>query len=121
MTARLVCKALQMALWRRQMPQGVILHSDHGSQYFPDMYQNLMEKHHVICSMNSKGNCYDNACAESFFHNLNIEAIHGKNFSSREKMRQAVFEYIEVDYNRTRRHSATGYISPLAFEALQHD
>jgi len=120
MTAELVCDALQMALWRRQMPRGVILHSDRGSQYCSNMYQNLMGKHDVICSMSSKGNCYDNACAESFFHNLKVEAIHGENFATREKMRQAVFEYIEVDYNRARRHSAIGYISPMAFEALQH-
>ncbi len=118
-TAGLVCEALQMALWRRQMPQGVILHSDRGSQYCSNIYQNLMEKHHVTCSMSNKGNCYDNACAESFFHNLKVEAVHGESFATREKMRQAVFEYIEVDYNRVRRHSATGNISPMAFEALQ--
>ena len=70
--------------------------------------------------MSSKGNCYDNACAESFFHTLKVEAIHGENFATREKMRQAIFEYIEVDYNRVRRYSATRNISPMAFEALQH-
>ena len=109
-----------MALWRRQMPQGVILHSDRGSQYCSNIYQNLMEKHNVNCSMSNKGNCYDNACPESFFHTLKVEAIHGENFATREKMRQAIFEYIEVDYNRVRRHSATGNISPMAFETLQH-
>ena len=61
--------------------------------------------------------CYDNACAESFFHTLKVEVIHGERFATREEMRQTVFEYIEVDYNRTRRHSANGYISPEAFEA----
>ena len=109
-----------MALWRREMPKGVMLHSDRGSQYCSGAYQNLMTKYQLVCSMSGKGNCYDNACAESFFHSLKVEAIHGESFGTREEMRHTVFEYIEVDYNRTRRHSATGYISPMAFEALQH-
>jgi transposase InsO family protein len=69
--------------------------------------------------MSAKGNCYDNACAESFFHTMKVEAIHGECFATREEMGHAVFEYIEVDYNRTRRHSANGRISPMAFEALK--
>ena len=109
-----------MALWRREMPKGVMLHSDRGSQYCSGAYQNLMTKYQLVCSMSGKGNCYDNACAESFFHSLKVEAIHGERFATREEMRHTVFEYIEVDYNRRRRHSATGYISPMAFEALQH-
>jgi transposase InsO family protein len=119
MTARLVCDALQMALWRRRMPIGVIVHSDRGSQYCSGAYQQLIKKHELLCSMSAKGNCYDNACAESFFHSLKVEAIHGERFATREEMRQTVFEYIEVDYNRTRRHSANGFISPEAFEAQQ--
>lgn len=119
MTARLVCDALKMALWRRGMPTGVIVHSDRGSQYCSGAYQELLDEHGLICSMSGKGNCYDNACAESFFHSLKVEAIHGERFITREEMRQTVFEYIEVDYNRTRRHSANGYISPAAFEAKQ--
>jgi putative transposase len=119
MTAPLVCDALQMALWRRGMPTGVIVHSDRGSQYCSGAYQQLIEKHGLLCSMSARGNCYDNACAESFFHSLKVEAIHGERFATREEMRQVVFEYIEVDYNRTRRHSANGFISPEAFEAKQ--
>lgn len=119
-TAELVCEALQMALWRREMPKGVMLHSDRGSQYCSGAYQNLMTKYQLVCSMSGKGNCYDNACAESFFHSLKVEAIHGESFGTREEMRHTVFEYIEVDYNRSRRHSANGSISPMAFEALQH-
>jgi len=69
--------------------------------------------------MSGKGNCYDNACAESFFHTLKVEMVHGQSLVSREAMLRAVFEYIEIDYNRTRRHSANGYRSPLAFEAQQ--
>jgi putative transposase len=66
--------------------------------------------------MSGTGNCYDNACAESLFHSLKVEATHGERFATREDMRQAVFAYIEIDYNRTRRHSAIGQISPAAFE-----
>ena len=119
MTADLVCQALQMALWRRKMPKGVILHSDRGSQYCSATYQSLMMKHQLVCSMSAKGNCYDNACAESFFHTMKVEAIHGERFATREEMRHTVFEYIEVDYNRNRRHSANGRISPMALEALK--
>jgi transposase InsO family protein len=117
MTAQLACDALQMALWRRHRPTGVIVHSDRGSQYCSGAYQQLISEHGLRCSMSAKGNCYDNACAESFFHSLKVEAIHGERFATREAMRQTVFEYIEVDYNRTRRHSANGFISPAAFEA----
>jgi putative transposase len=119
MTAQLVCDALRMALWRRGMPTDVIVHSDRGSQYCSGAYQALLSEHGLICSMSGKGNCYDNACAESFFHSLKVEAIHGERFVTREAMRQTVFEYIEVDYNRTRRHSANGFISPEVFEARQ--
>lgn len=117
MTAALVCDALQMALWRRKMPTGVIVHSDRGSQYCSHDYQRLLKAHELRCSMSAKGNCYDNACAESFFHSLKVELIHGERFQTRQAMQEAVFEYIEVDYNRTRRHSANDYISPEAFEA----
>ena len=117
MTAALVCDALRMALWRRKMPTGVIFHSDRGSQYCSHDFQRLIKDNHLIGSMSAKGNCYDNACAESFFHSLKVEAIHGERFQTREQMRRVVFEYIEVDYNRTRRHSANGNISPAMFEA----
>ena len=117
MTADLAGNALTMALWRRKMPKGVIVHSDRGSQYCSKDYQSLMAKHELICSMSAKGNCWDNAVAESFFHTLKVEVIHGERFPARALMRQTVFEYIEVDYNRSRRHSANGYISPVAFEA----
>lgn len=119
MTADLPCQALKMALWRRKMPKGVIVHSDRGSQYCSAQYQAVLTRHSLICSMSAKGNCYDNACAESFFHTMKVEVIHGERFAAREEMRQTVFEYIEVDYNRTRRHSANGCISPEAFEKQQ--
>jgi len=115
--AELVCNALQMALWRRRMPKGVIVHSDRGSQYCSASYQASLVRHALVCSMSGTGNCYDNACAESFFHTLKVEIIHGEHFASRAEMRETVFEYIEIDYNRNRRHSTIGNISPEAFEA----
>lgn len=78
MTAQLVCDALTMALWRRHKPQGVIVHTDRGSQYCSAKYRTLIGQHRLLCSMSAKGNCYDNACAESFFHSLKVEAIHGE-------------------------------------------
>ena len=119
MTASLVCDALSMALWRRRRPRGVIVHTDRGSQYCSNAYQALLDSHDLVCSMSGKGNCYDNAVAESFFHTLKVELTHGQRFLDRHTLRQEVFEYIEVDYNRTRRHSALGYISPEAFEAAE--
>ena len=116
MTAELACDALRMALWRRKQPQGVIVHTDRGSQYCSAAYQELMRAHQLRCSMSAKGNCHDNACAESFFHSLKVECIHGERFGARARMRATVFEYIEVDYNRQRRHSTLGYISPESFE-----
>lgn len=117
MRAELVVNALRMALWRCRLPKAVIVHSDRGSQYCGGQYQALLASHGLICSMSAKGNCYDNACAESFFHTLKVETIHGERIASRAVMRQTVFEYIEVDYNRIRRHSANGYRSPETFEA----
>lgn len=115
--AELVCDALKMALWRRRMPKGVIVHSDRGSQYCSGSYQASLVRYALVCSMSGTGNCYDNACAESFFHTLKVEIIHGEHFATRAEMRETVFEYIEIDYNRNRRHSTIGNISPEAFEA----
>ena len=113
MTTPLICDALQMALWQRKRPQGVIVHSDRGSQYCSHDYQALLKKHKLICSMSAKGNCYDNACAETFFHSLKVEAIHGEPLLNREQTKSRVFEYIAVDYNNQRRHSYTGYLLSL--------
>ncbi|WP_145557693.1 IS3 family transposase [Yersinia aldovae] len=116
MTAQLACDALQMALWRRKRPGNVIVHTDRGGQYCSADYQALLKRHNLHGSMSAKGCCYDNACAESFFHSLKVECIHGERFISRELMRIAVFNYIECDYNRWRRHSACGGLSPEQFE-----
>ena len=115
--AQLVCDALTMALWRRKFPQGVIVHSDRGSQYASHAFRNLLKKYSLIQSMSRKGDCWDNACAESFFHSLKVELIHGEPLQNGKQTRESIFEYIEVDYNRYRRHSAIGFISPERFEA----
>ena len=116
MTADLACDALRMAIFRRKRPKGVIVHSDRGSQYCSHVYRQLLQQHELLGSMSAKGCCYDNACAESFFHSLKVEAIHGERFNTREAMRQTVFEYIEIDYNPVRLHSTNGFLSPIEFE-----
>ncbi len=116
MTADLVCDAMNMALWRRGFPQGLIIHSDRGSQYCSRSYREIINEHKLRQSMSRKGNCWDNACVESFFHSLKVEAIHDEPLMDRETMRSTVFEYIDVDYNRQRRHSTLGYLSPEKFE-----
>ena len=119
MTTELVSDALTMALWRRKMPKGVIVHSDRGSQYCSAAYQRLLRNNRLVCSMSKKGDCYDNAAMESWNHSLKVEAIHGERFATREMAKAQVFEYIEVYYNRKRLHSTIGYLSPEAFEARQ--
>ncbi len=116
MTAQLACDALQMALWKRKRPENVIVHTDRGGQYCSADYQFLLRQHNLQGSMSAKGCCYDNACVESFFHSLKVECIHGERFSNREIIRTTVFNYIECDYNRWRRHSACGGLSPEQFE-----
>jgi putative transposase len=119
MTAQLVCDALQMALWRRKMPVGTIVHSDRGSQYCSADYQRLLKDSQLVCSMSKKGDCYDNAAMESWNHSFKVEAIHGERFKTRDSAKTHVFDYIEVYYNRRRLHSRLGYLSPEAFEARQ--
>ncbi|MFJ5319310.1 IS3 family transposase [Pectobacterium versatile] len=114
MTAALACNALHMALWRRKQPQNVIVHTDRGGQYCSA--DSMLKGHNLRGSMSARGCCYDNACVESFFHSLKVECIHGEYFANREIMRTAVFNYIECDYNRWRRHSACGGLSPEQFE-----
>lgn len=117
MTSKRVIDALQMALWRRKMPRGVIVHSDRGSQYCSYDYQRLLAHHGLICSMSKRGDCYDNAAMESWNHSLKVEAIHGEKFLTRADAKNQVFDYIDVYYNRKRLHSKLGYLSPEYFEA----
>jgi transposase InsO family protein len=116
MTSTLVCDALRMALFGRQRPRGVIVHSDRGSQYCSHEHQQLLDDNGLICSMSAKGNCYDNAAMESWNHSLKVEAIHGEPLVTREYAKAHVFDYIEVYYNRQRLHSTLGYLSPVGFE-----
>jgi putative transposase len=115
-TKELVMAALTMALFRRRPPPGLILHSDRGSQYAALDYQALLEHHGLLCSMSRKGDCYDNAAMESFFHTLKVEQIQGAHYPTREAAKADVFEYIETYYNPKRRHSTLNYQSPWDFE-----
>lgn len=115
METRLVEQALRMALVRRQPGEGLLHHSDQGSQYASDAYRALLEAQHITVSMSATGNCYDNAMKESFFATLKTECA-SRPFASRAQARTAIFEYIEVFYNRQRLHSALGYLSPEQFE-----
>lgn len=117
MTSELVCDALHMAMMTRGNPCGVIVHTDRGAQYCSRKFQDLLNGRQLRSSMSRKGNCWDNAVAESFFHSMKVEEIYGNRFETREIMRRTIFEYIEVYYNRQRLHTANGYLSPSAFEA----
>lgn len=119
MTKQLVIDALQMAIWSRKPPRGLILHSDRGSQYCSYDYQELLTTHGLIGSMSKRGDCYDNAAMESWNHSFKVEAIHGEKFISRAKAKHHIFEYIEIYYNRIRLHSRLGYQSPELYEVKQ--
>jgi len=116
MTTDLVIKALQQALIHRQPPANLIHHSDRGSQYTSSDFQKLLKKYNIIASMSSVGNCYDNATQESFYHTLKTEHVYFEFYKNPEEAKQSIFEYVEVFYNRKRRHSTLGYISPVMFE-----
>ncbi|MBL0693101.1 IS3 family transposase [Comamonas sp. JC664] len=114
----LVLSALDMALKGRRPPRGLLHHSDRGSQYVSQDYQRALASRGIECSMSRKGNCWDNAVAESFFSTLKMELVHDADFATRDQARAALFEYIEVFYNRQRRHSTLGYVSPVEYERL---
>jgi len=112
----IVVDTLRMALQDRQPGPGLICHSDRGSQYASDDYRKLIKDARARCSMSRKGNCYDNAPAESFFATLKRELVYKTSFKTRKEARAAIFYWIAVWYNRNRRHSSIGYISPDQFE-----
>jgi putative transposase len=116
MRAELVNQALAMAICQRRPAAGLIMHTDRGSQYGADSYRQLLSQHAIQPSMSRKGNCWDNAVAESFFHTLKTELVYLEDFKTHEQTQTAVFEYIEVFYNRQRCHSANGYLAPLVYE-----
>lgn len=113
----LALDALSMALKTRRPESGLLHHSDRGVQYASADYQNQLRERGIVCSMSRRGDCWDNAVAESFFSTLKAELVHRTDYVSRDHARASVFEYIEVFYNRRRRHSALGYVSPVDHEA----
>jgi transposase InsO family protein len=116
MESRLVVDALSMALARRRPNAGLLTHSDRGSQYASEHYQRLLSEEGIVCSMSEVGQCWDNAPMESFFGRLKCEVTSGEMFTTRDQARAELFEYLEVFYNRVRRHSSLGFLSPVEFE-----
>jgi putative transposase len=112
-----VLNAFYKAFWRRKPGKGLLVHSDRGVQYACDAFRNVLKDYSCIQSMSRKGNCWDNAVAESFFHVLKSEL--GETFISKDHTYQELFQYIEIDYNRKRTHSTLGYFSPAQFEAMK--
>jgi transposase InsO family protein len=117
--ASLAIDALTMAVEQRRLSPGsaVLHHSDRGVQYACDAYRTMLEAHGIGCSMSRTGNCYDNAVVESFFGTLKTELTHHEDYQTREQAMQSIFEYIEVFYNRQRKHSSLSYVAPAQFEA----
>lgn len=115
MTADIVTDALTMAWFRRRPAPGLIHHSDRGSQYASRLFQDKLTGYGMICSMSRKGNCWDNAPTESFFNSLKNERVHGTRYATRAEAIADLFDYLEVFYNRSRRHSTLGYKSPTQF------
>jgi transposase InsO family protein len=116
LTPDLVSSALRQALQKREVEPGLMHHSDQDMLYSSHLYQGLLTDHEITCSMSRKGNCYDNACVESFFGSLKNEFCAYERFESRDEAFLRLFEWIEVFYNRVRRHSTLGYLSPLDYE-----
>ena len=114
----LTLTALKMAVMARRPEPGLLHHSDRGVQYAGDAYQALLASNRAICSMSRKGNCWDNAVVESFFNTLKTGLGHDVDFNSRKEATTAIFEYVEVFYNRQRRHSSLDYVSPTEYERL---
>lgn len=116
MTRHLTLRALHMAVQKRHPPQGLLHHTDRGSQYASKDYRDALKAYGMTSSMSAKGRCYDNAVAESFFHSLKVELVHGQRFASREQAQSAIFKYMEVFYNTKRLHSTLDYMTPAAYE-----
>ena len=112
----LILDALNMAALNRDIDENIIIHSDRGVQYRANDYQEALQDYGLKCSMSRKGNCWDNAVMESFFSRLKVELIYAENYKSVNDARAGIFEYIELFYNQTRRHSAIGYMSPNDYE-----
>jgi transposase InsO family protein len=118
LTSRLVVDALEMAIQRQLPGEGLLSHSDRGSQYASEHYQELLKRSGIKCSMSRRGDCWDNAPMESLFATLKKELVHFEDYATRDAARESLFESIELFYNRVRRHSALGYKSPAEFEQV---
>jgi transposase InsO family protein len=118
MQKKLVIDALHMAVWRRRPESGLLFHSDRGSQYCSNDFQEMLKENKMISSMSRKGNCWDNSVAESFFGSLKKERVFDSIYSTREEARRDIVDYIEMFYNSKRRHSYLGYLSPKEFEKV---
>ena len=116
MTSRLVVDALEMGWERRHPGEGLLAHSDRGSQYASEHYRQRLSEKGIRCSMSRRGNCWDNAAMESFFASLKKELVHDERYTTRAEARASIFEYIEVFYNRIRLHSSLGNRSPAEYE-----
>ena len=114
--SRLVVDALEMAISRRLPGEGLVAHSDRGSRYASEHYRGILAAHGIVRSMSRRANCWDNAPMESFFASLKKELTHDEVYATREEARASIFEYIEVFFNRIRRHSSLGYVSPAEYE-----
>jgi transposase InsO family protein len=113
----LCTQALDMALKARKPNEGLLHHSDRGVQYACGEYRGVLDDHAITCSMSGKGDCYDNAVMESFFKTLKSELVYHRRYTTKAEAKASIFEYIEVFYNRRRRHSSLGYKSPVEYEA----
>jgi transposase InsO family protein len=119
--SKLVIDALQMAITQRRPQDGLLHHSDRGVQYASDDFQDLLKANGMVCSMSRKGNCWDNACMESFFGSFKTEWMAGKKYMSFEDAKKDIFKYVEMIYNRKRRHASLGYVSPAEYEELSEN
>ena len=115
-TSELVLQALTMAIWRRRPAPGLLLHSDQGCQFTSQPWQSFLKAHDIVCSMSRRGNCHDNAVAESFFQLLKRERVRRRIYDTREQARSDVFDYIEAFYNAKRRHGSANGLSPLEYD-----
>lgn len=114
-----VIRAFKKSLVRRRPPEGLMVHSDQGVQYASHEFRKLLMEHGCIQSMSRRGNCWDNAVAESFFHTLKTQMVYHRKFSDKQEAEIALFQYIEAYYNRRRRHSSNGWLSPAQFETTR--
>jgi len=119
LTKDLVLAAIRQAIMRKDPGAGLVFHSDRGCQYASQAVRDLLAGHQIVQSMSGAGNCYDNAVMESFFHTFKVELVYQEKFTTRFQARQCIFEYLEVYYNRQRKHSALGYVAPVQFGQMK--